>query len=85
VIRSRRVIARLTRELNRLPTLKGPVACPADDGSAVALHLAYPHHHSAMVAVGLSGCAVATNGHLNRTAMRLPGGAKLLKQLEALS
>jgi hypothetical protein len=85
VLRNRRLIARLTNEFDRLPVLHGPVACPVDDASAIVLHLVYRHRHSERVTVGLSGCALVTNGHLSRTAMRPPAGPKLLRQLEALS
>ena len=58
----RRVLRRLVRRLDALPVAAGMYACPNDDGSQVVAHLAYPDGHRLTVAVGFSGCRLATNG-----------------------
>jgi hypothetical protein len=68
VLTNRVEIDHLVAALDALPPFpRGPVSCPADDGSAVLLRLRYPAH-TLEVLVGRSGCRVARNGRLIRLA-----------------
>ena len=68
---SRTIVDQLVTELDRLPALRGAVACPADDGSQILALLAYPGGHQVSISVGLTGCALVTNGSVHRTAAGL--------------
>lgn len=59
---------RLVSEFDRLPSLHGAVACPNDEGSQIRALLGYPGAHRVSITVGLSGCALVTNGSVHRSA-----------------
>jgi hypothetical protein len=82
LLRRRIVVRRLVSELDRLPALTGSVACPFDDGSEIVALLVYPHGRHATISVGLTGCAVVTNGRVHRTAA---GRRSFLAHLELLA
>ena len=75
-----KVVRRLVRRLDALPPAAGMYACPNDDGRQVVAHFAYPDGHHLTVAVGLSGCRIATNGRLAGIAT-----PALLRQLRRLT
>jgi hypothetical protein len=81
-------VRQLVAEFNRLPSLRGAVACPNDDGSEIVAWLAYPGGHQVPVSVGLTGCALVTNGSVHRTAAGFGTprafGPQLLTSLEQL-
>jgi hypothetical protein len=85
---SRTIVDQLVTELDRLPALRGAVACPADDGSQILALLAYPGGHQVSISVGLTGCALVTNGSVHRTAAGLGTprafGPQLLASLKQL-
>jgi len=62
----------------------GTTSCPEDDGSVVTLYAAYRSGHSAAVAVRLTDCRGATNGHVSRYALTGAGYA-LVVQLKRLT
>jgi len=82
------IVQQVVTEFDRLPSLRGAVACPADDGSQILALLAYPDGHHVSISVGLSGCALVTNGSVRRTAAGLGTprafGPQLLALLEQL-
>lgn len=74
------VIRKLVREFEHLPREpRGPVACPADDGSEMLALLEYPRGREVKIAVHLTGCTPATNGSVTRRATQ-----RLIAQLERL-
>lgn len=80
------LVRQLESEFNHLPSPHGVVACPNDDGSQILALVTYPGGHQVSISVGLSGCALVTNGSVHRTAAG-PGsasGPRLVKQLEQL-
>jgi hypothetical protein len=83
------VVGELVRELDRLPSDHGVMACPADDGSEILALLAYPGDHAVTISVGLRGCETVTNGSVNRVALGLGSppafGPQLVSQLEHLT
>jgi hypothetical protein len=88
LLRDRRLVGGLARELDRLPpSPAGPVNCPNDDGSQILALLAYPGR-ALTVSVDLAGCRLVTNGSVGRTAagMGSPAtlGPQLVAQLERL-
>jgi hypothetical protein len=84
----RTIVHQLVSEFDRLPSLHGAVACPADDGSQILALLAYPYGHRVSISVGLTGCALVTNGSVHRTAAGLGTprafGPQLLASLKQL-
>jgi hypothetical protein len=87
---SRRLVAKLVREFDKLPSFgAGVIACPADDASQIVVRLAYRARHAVTVAVGLTGCARVTNGSVVRTAFGFGSprhfGPQLLAELERLT
>jgi hypothetical protein len=88
-LESRRLVRRLVREFDRLPALRGVVACPNDDLSQIIALLSYPAGRLVSINVGLSGCALVTNGSVHRTAAGFgtppPFGPQLVAQLEQLA
>jgi hypothetical protein len=85
---SRSLVHQLVSEFDRLPSLTGAVACPADDGSQIVALLSYPNGHQVTISAGLTGCALVTNGSVHRSAAGIgsprPFGPQLLAQLERL-
>ena len=83
------LVSRMAREFDRLPAWSGALWCPADDGSEIIVLLAYPDRHAVTIGVGLTGCAVVTNGSLGRTAFGWGSprefGPQLLAELERLT
>lgn len=76
------IVARLVSELDALPALpRGRIACPMDDGSQIVVMLTYRSGRRVTVALGPTGCRVATNGDQVRTADGSPGLVALLEQL----
>lgn len=88
LLESRRLVQQLVSEFDRLPSLTGAVACPADDLSQVLAVLTYPAGHQVTITVGLTGCALVTNGSVHRSAAGIgsprPFGPQLVAQLERL-
>ncbi len=74
----------LASALNALRTQQGPYACPADNGKAIIAFFRYSLRSDDPVTIGLSGCSIVTNGHLNRLAGVTASGRGLLSQLDAL-
>lgn len=71
LLTSRTIVRQLVRGLDRLPSLHGAVACPEDDGSEILARLTYPGGQRVSISVGLTGCALVTNGSVHRTAAGL--------------
>jgi hypothetical protein len=88
VLESRSLVQQLVSEFDRLPSPTGAVACPADDLSQILAVLAYPARHQVTITVGLTGCALVTNGSVHRSAAGIgsprPFGPQLVAQLERL-
>lgn len=88
LIESRRLVQQLVSEFDRLPSLTGAVACPADDGSQILAALAYPAGHQVTITTGLTGCDLVTNGSVHRSAAGIgsprPFGPQLVAQLQRL-
>lgn len=76
-------IARLTAELDSLPTLRRGIFCPFDDGREIVATFRYPRAPADVVDIGLAGCRIISNGRLSRTAIG-PTGGRLLAQLTML-
>jgi hypothetical protein len=87
LIGRRATVASLTRQFNRLPSFKGAIACPVDDGSQILALFAYPSGRRMTIDVHLEGCSQATNGDATRTALGSRGqpGPKLVARLERLT
>jgi hypothetical protein len=89
LIDDRALVSELLGELDRLPAPpSGGVACPDDDGSQIALILAYPDGQQVTITVGLTGCNMVTNGTAQRTALGVGSSSasrpQLIVQLERL-
>ncbi len=89
LVSSRAVVRRLVDEFDRLPPPPaGAVACPDDDGSQIVALVSYPAGQQVTIAVGLTGCALVTNGSVHRTAAGIGSpptfGPQLVAQLERL-
>lgn len=85
-------VKELTAEFDRLPALRPDhpaTACPADFGSRVIAHLAYPDGQQVTIAVALTGCNHLTNGNLRRSAAGFGHpptyGPRLIAELERLT
>lgn len=73
-------VGSLTSEMNALSAPHpGPVACPADFGSAIVVDFHYPTGPDNPVSVSLTGCQGATNGQTGRSITAL-----FLSRLERL-
>jgi hypothetical protein len=88
LLQSPALIDQLVTDFNRLPSLRGAVACPFDDGSQILALLAYPAGRQVSISVGLFGCALVTNGSVHRSAAGFGSppafGPQLVTQLEQL-
>jgi hypothetical protein len=83
-ITDKAVVSRLVREFDALrPPPTGARACPSDDASMVIAFFAYRRAADVAVAIHLTGCADATNGRLQRTA--LYPGSTLIRHLKTLT
>jgi hypothetical protein len=83
------LIRDLVRRFDGLPRgPRGPIACPADDGSQILALLVYPRGREVRISVGETGCNMVTNGTVHRTASgfgRHPSrGPRLLARLKRL-
>ena len=76
-------VAGFARQFDELRPPPPLVSCPMDDGSEVVATFLYGDAPPDPVTVGLSGCEIASNGTLTRTAS-LPPGPALLGRLKAL-
>jgi hypothetical protein len=72
----------LAAAFNRLPRARGSYACPADTGAVVIGSFGYASGPDSPVRVDLTGCTIATNGHVFSSAGL--GQTALLDDLEAL-
>lgn len=77
-----RRVSSLASELNRLPRMTGAYACPSDTGAAVVAFFGYGSGPVDPVKVDMTGCMIATNGHIVATAGL--NGPTILDELEAL-
>jgi hypothetical protein len=78
-------VEQLSGELEALKAPSGLAFCPMDDGGAVDMLLAYSGGHSVLVQVELSGCTIANNGNVSRTAATTKAGSELLRQIAQLT
>lgn len=91
LLRSRRLVSALVRDLDRLQRFPpGLVNCPEDDLSQIEVLLAYPGGRVLTISVGLTGCRAVTNGSVARTALGFGSpppmvGPELLGTLERLT
>lgn len=74
------IVSRLAEELNALPIAKGAYSCPFDDGESLTADFSYPSGPENPVSIGLSGCALVSNGHVHRIA----DGRAVVGRMEAL-
>ncbi|MGO9789902.1 MAG: hypothetical protein ACLP8S_10540 [Solirubrobacteraceae bacterium] len=88
LLESSSLVQQLISEFDRLPSLSGAVACPNDDLSQILAVLAYPAGQQVTITVGLTGCALVTNGSIHRTAAGVGSppafGPQVVAQLERL-
>ncbi len=88
LLESQELIRQLLSEFDRLPSIRGVTACPMDDGSQILALLAYPGGRKLSISVGLTGCALVTNGSVHRTASGFGSppafGRQLIDVLEQL-
>lgn len=60
VVKNRPLLEGLTDEFKELePAPKGPISCPADDGTDLYAIFSYPHAEPVVISVSLSGCRFA--------------------------
>jgi hypothetical protein len=71
------IVSQLGRELNALPPGRGSYSCPADTGESITADFSYSSEGENPVSVGLSGCELASNGHVNRLGLDRPVIAQL--------
>lgn len=85
VVTSRSTTRGLARAFDALKPATGVRSCPADDGQAVVAFVRYGTTGKSddPVQLNLSGCRIATNGHLHSDATT-DAGARLVRRLEAL-
>ena len=83
------VIERLLNDFDMLPTPPRGVKCPEDNGSEIVASIAYANGKRVTVAVKLTGCALATNGNLLRSASGFAtannAGPDLVAELQRLA
>lgn len=68
-------VASMTRELDSLPHITAPIACPASFGTAIVAHFRYASGPDDPVTIQVDGCYGASNGHVNRLAISTSGYA----------
>lgn len=84
-IASASAVRQLAREFDALPKIPpGTTACPKDNGKAIVSYFRYAKGDDVPVDLHTSGCAYATNGYIERDAMKSPG-PRLIGQLERLT
>ena len=69
VIESATTVAEMANELDSLPRITAPIACPAGFGTAIVAHFRYATGPADPVTVALDGCLTASNGHVSRVAL----------------
>ena len=69
VIESAATVAGMTSELDSLPRITAPIACPAGFGAAIVAHFRYATEPQDPVTVALDGCLTASNGHVSRVVL----------------
>jgi len=84
LIESAATVASMTRELDSLPRVTGPIACPASFGTAIVAHFRYEAGPEDPVTIALDGCLGAANGHVQRSA-ESSAGFDFVKHLAALT
>ena len=62
-------VASMTRELDSLPRLTTPIACPAGFGTAIVARFTYASGPQDPVTIALDGCLDASNGHVSRVSL----------------
>jgi hypothetical protein len=85
LVTSPSTVGALVGDLDALKSLSGTVFCPADNGAEVDMILTYHDGHGVFIRVGLTGCALVSNGSVNRTAATTAAGHRLLSQIEQLT
>ena len=81
------LVSTLVPEFDKLPSQRGAIACPFNDGSEIVALLAYPTAHAVTISVGLRGCENVTNGNLKRIALGVgyQFGPELVVKLQRLT
>ncbi len=77
-------VASMARELDSLPRVTTPIACPASFGTAIVAYFRYAAGPEDPVTIALDGCRDASNGHVNRVALSASGYA-FVRHLAALT
>lgn len=62
-------VTSMTRELDSLPRLTAPIACPAGFGTAIVARFRYATGPADPVTIALDGCLDASNGHVSRVSL----------------
>ena len=84
VIESAATVAHMASELDSLPRITAPIACPAGFGTAIVVHFRYVTGPQDPVTVALDGCLTASNGHVSRVGLSASWYA-FVKHLAALT
>jgi len=63
-------VASMTRELDSLPRITVPIACPAGFGTAIIARFRYATGPQDPVTIALDGCLNASNGHVSRVGLQ---------------
>lgn len=80
----RKQVRRVVQGLNALPPMpKGPISCPADDGSSIVVLAMYRRSAPSVVQIGLSGCLIARRGDVVR--WDIPSHGRFIHTLESLT
>lgn len=61
-------VGRAAHDLPLTHTVGGARSCPADDGSVAVIVLSYPDRPDVDLWLGLTGCAMVSNGHIQAMA-----------------
>ena len=69
VVESAATVAGMATELDSLPRITAPIACPAGFGTAIVAHFRCATGPEDPVTVALDGCITASNGHVSRVAL----------------
>ncbi len=77
-------VASMTHELDTLPRVTVPIACPASFGTAIVAYFRYRAGPDDPVTIALDGCLGASNGHVSRVAISASGYA-FVRHLAALT
>jgi hypothetical protein len=86
VVSDPRIVDRLTKELDSLPSLPRLEDCPLDTGAVIDLIVAYrDNEHGLLVQAELTGCAVVETATVDRTAGTTAAGHALLATIEELT